>query len=199
MNKERPLVNVTNIISRSQIHHPCNLTSLKKEIAFDLPDSALARIPIAQGKTKFSVFQSGSVISRASKSINELEDDLLSLYDYLEKHELELNLEYEITNIVAFSKLAISSLDLWALANQIPTSSYDPSAADSPTDRGGCGCNVIVYPLTKESPRKTILIFSTSAITLTGFRSLPDLKNQSYQFKKLLQDIIDKHPEVRKE
>jgi TATA-box binding protein (TBP) (component of TFIID and TFIIIB) len=53
-----------------------------------------------------------------------------------------------------------------------------------------------VLALTKKKPRKTILIFSSSAITLTGFRSIPDIQNQARRFRELLVRIISEHPEV---
>ena len=191
----RPVVNISNIVTRSCVQSPFDLTLLKQSIPFDSSKFALSRIPIVQGKTKFSIFRSGSVISRASTSILELEENLLRFHEYLIAFGLELDLEYTITNIVAYSKLHLPSLDLLALANLLPSSSYDPSASISEHERPGC--NVIVHSLTKSKPRKTILIFSSSAITLTGFRSIPDLENQAYQFQKLLIDIIERHPEVK--
>lgn len=194
MNNERPTVKVVNIVTRSLISPPFDLTALSKEKAFEPPNFSLGRILIPQGKTKFSIFRSGSVVSRASPSILDFEEDLLSLYDYLQTYDLKLELEYSITNIVAVSKLDCPRINLFSLANQMPSSSYDSSAADSDTE--GRGCNAIVYQQRDTTPKKTILLFSSSAITLTGFRSLPDLKNQSYQFKKLLKSILQKHPEV---
>jgi TATA-box binding protein (TBP) (component of TFIID and TFIIIB) len=137
------------------------------------------------------------VISRASSSILELEENLLQLHEYLTGFGLELDLEYTITNIVAYSKLHLPSLDLLTLANQLPSSSYDPSASISEHERPGC--NVIVHALTDGKPRKTILVFSSSTITLTGFRSIPDIENQAHQFKRQLIDIIERHPEVKKQ
>lgn len=191
----RPVVNITNIVTRSRICAPFDLTLLKQSVPFDSSKFALSRIPIIQGQTKFSIFRSGSVISRASTSIIELEENFLLLHEHLIQFGLELDLEYTITNIVAYSKLHLPNLNLLALAHQLPSSSYDPSASISEHDRPGC--NVIVHALTDSKPRKTILIFSSSAITLTGFRSIPDIQNQAYQFQKLLVDIIERHPEVK--
>ena len=192
---ERPVVNISNIVTRSRLRSPFDLTSLKQSDPFDSSKFALSRIPIIQGRTKFSIFRSGSVISRASTSILELEENLLKLHDYLIAFGLELELEYTITNIVAYSKLGLPNLDLLALANQLPSSSYDPSASVSEHERPGC--NVVVHALTESKPRKTILIFSSSAITLTGFQTIPDIQNQAHQFQKLLIDIIERHPEVK--
>ena len=196
MTSGMPIVNISNIVTRSSLCSPFDLTLLKQSTPFDSSKFALSRIPIIEGQTKFSVFRSGSVISRASRSIEELEENMLKFHDYLADFGLELDLEYTITNIVAYSKLELPALDLFALANQLPHTSYDPSASISETDRPGC--NVVVHALTNRKPKKTILIFTSSAITLTGFRSIPDLKNQTYRFKKQLLDIIAKHPEVKK-
>lgn len=192
---EIPVVNISNIVTRSHIYSPFDLTLLEQSIPFDSSTFALSRIPIVQGHTKFSVFRSGTVISRASTSIPDLEENLLQFHGYLITFGLELDLEYTIINIAAYSKLHLPNLDLLVLANLLPSSSYDPSASISEHDRPGC--NVIVHSLTKSKPRKTILIFSSSAITLTGFRSIQDLKNQAYQFQNLLIDIIARHPEVK--
>jgi TATA-box binding protein (TBP) (component of TFIID and TFIIIB) len=194
---ERPVVNISNIVTRSRISSPFDLTLLKQSTSFDSSKFALSRIPIVQGRTKFSIFRSGSVISRASSSILELEENLLKLHEYLIGFGLELDLEYTVTNIVAYSKLHLPNLDLLTLANQLPASSYDPSASISEHERPGC--NVIVHALTDGKPRKTILIFSSSTITLTGFQSIPDIQEHAYQFKRLLIDIIERHPEVKKE
>jgi TATA-box binding protein (TBP) (component of TFIID and TFIIIB) len=194
---ERPVVNISNIVTRSRISSPFDLTLLKQSASFDSSKSALSRIPIVQGRTKFSIFRSGSVISRASSSILELEENILQLHEYLTAFGLELDLEYTITNIVAYSKLHLPDLDLLTLANQLPASSYDPSASISEHERPGC--NVIVHALTDDKPRKTILVFASSTITLTGFRSIPDIENQAHQFKRLLLDIIERHPEVKKQ
>lgn len=191
-----PIVNVSNIVARAHISQPFDLTLLKQSTPFDSSKFALSRIPIIQGQTKFSIFRSGTVISRASKSISQLEENLLQLHEHLIAFGLELNLEYTIINIVAYAKLELPELNLFTLANQLPRSSYDPSASTSECERPGC--NVIVHALTDSKPRKTILIFSSSAITLTGFRSIPDLKNQTYRFQKLLMSIIAEHPEVKK-
>lgn len=192
---ERPVVNISNIVTRSRLCSPFDLSPLEESVPFDSAKVSLSRIPIVQGKTKFSVFRSGSVISRASTSIPELEENLLIFHDYLNDFGLELDLEYTITNIVAYSKLHLPNLNLLSLANRLPNSSYDATASTSELERPGC--NVIVYALTKMKPRKTILIFSTSSITLTGFRSLPDIQNQAYKFQKLLMDIISQHPEAK--
>ncbi|AJP62014.1 TATA-box binding protein [ANMV-1 virus] len=193
---ERPVVNITNIVTRSRIRSPFDLTLLKRSVPFDSTKYSLSRIPIVRGRTKFSIFRSGSVISRASSSIIELEENLLKLQEYLTGFELELDLEYTITNIVAYSKLHLQPLNLLTLANLLPTSSYDPDASISEHERPGC--NVIVHALTDCKPRKTILIFSSTAITLTGFRSIQDIRNQAYQFRNRLMDIIAQHPEVTK-
>jgi len=195
--EELPDVNITNIVTLSQILQPQNLEKLQGTIQFDnTPTASLSRIPITHGGTKFSIFRSGSVVSRASTSISELEENMLWLYDYLHNYELELNLEYRITNIVAYSKLHLSPLNLLALSYQLSRSSYDPSASISEKERPGC--DVVVYPLTEGKPRKTILIFSSSSITLTGFRSVPDIKNQAYLFQRKLKGIIEEYPEVRR-
>ena len=194
---ERPVVNISNIVTRSRIRSPFDLTPLNLTSPFDSSKFALSRIPIVQGRTKFSIFRSGSVVSRASSSITELEENLLKLHEYLIAFGLELDLEYTITNIVAYSKLHLPTLDLLTLANQLPSSSYDPSASISEHERPGC--NVIVHALTDGKPRKTILVFSSSTITLTGFQSIPDIQEQAYQFKRLLLDIIERHPEVKKQ
>lgn len=196
MTSEMPVVNISNIVTRSSLCSPFDLTLLKQSTPFDSSKSALSRIPIIQGQTKFSIFRSGSVISRASRSIEELEENLLKFHDYLVAYGLELDLEYTIINIVAYSKLQLPALNLLALANQLPHTSYDPSASISETDRPGC--NAVVHTLTNRKPKKTILIFSSSAITLTGFRSIVDMKNQTSQFKNQLLDIIARHPEVKK-
>lgn len=190
-----PIINISNIVTRSQIYSPFDLTPLQQAKPFDSSKCSLSRIPIHLGRTKFSIFRSGSVISRASKSILELEENLLKLHEYLAQYKLELDLEYTITNIVAFSKLQLPNFDLLALANLLPSSSYDPTASTSEHDRPGC--NVVVLVLKEKKPRKTILIFSSSAITLTGFRSIPDMQNQARQLRELLVNIISEHPEVK--
>ena len=196
MRAEMPIVNISNIVTLSKLRSPFDLRPLEHSIPFDSSKFALSRIPIILGNTKFSVFRSGSVISRASKSIAELEENLLKFQEYLTDFGLELDLEYTITNIVAYSKLQLPALNLLTLANQLPHTSYDPSASISETDRPGC--NVVVHALTDRTPKKTILIFSSSAITLTGFRSIQDIKNQAYLFKKQLLEIIEEHPEVKR-
>jgi TATA-box binding protein (TBP) (component of TFIID and TFIIIB) len=190
-----PVVNVSNIVTLSKLQSPFDLTLLKQTAPFDSSKFALSRILIILGSTKFSIFRSGAVVSRASASITELEENLLRLSNYLLDFGLELEREYKITNIVAYSKLELPTLDLLALANQLPSSSYDPMASISEHDRPGC--NVVVHALTQSKPRKTILIFSSSAITLTGFQSIPDIQNHAHQFKKQLIDIIERHPEVK--
>ena len=190
-----PIINISNIVTLSQICSPFDLTPLQHATPFDSSKCSLSRIPIHLGRTKFSIFRSGSVISRASKSILELEENLLKLHEYLSQYELELDLEYTITNIVAFSKLQLPNFNLLALANLLPSSSYDPTASTSEHDRPGC--NVVVLALKEKKPRKTILIFSSSAITLTGFRSIPDMQNQARQLRELLVNIISEHPEVK--
>ena len=72
---ELPAVVITNIITLSHLHLPVYLDKIEEEVPFDSPPaSSLSRIPITHGKTKFSIFRSGSVISRASKLVPEFED-----------------------------------------------------------------------------------------------------------------------------
>ena len=70
----KPVVNISNIVSLSKIGSPFDLTPQKESIPFEPSKFSLSRIPIIHGQTKFSIFQSGSVISRASKLFSEFED-----------------------------------------------------------------------------------------------------------------------------
>lgn len=188
------MITISNLVTLSHIVKPFDLSLLLRDKTFELTDYAFARIPIRYTQTKFSIFKSGTVVSRGSKSRDIFEMNLLRLHDFLAKYALSLDLEYTITNIVASAKLFLPRLNLSALAGYIPSSSYDRTIFTGESE--GYGCDTIVYSLSKTKPKKTILIFPTSSITLTGFRSLPDLAENAVKFKAQLKTIIDNHPEV---
>ena len=190
-------IKINNIVSKSLLVPPFSLASLLAEFPLFSSESTFAHIFFPFLHTNFSIFPSGSIISRASISLAELEASFNWLRSFLSSFELELSEHYEVLNIVAFADIT-PSLNLFELASYLPNCSYDPSPMLFATGQEHL-VNVVVFYFSsdrKEKPRRTALIFPTGNVTLTGFNSFSDLENHAVQLSSLLQQISEKHPEV---
>lgn len=187
-------ININNIVAKSHIVPPFSLANLSAAFPFST-QSFLSRIYLPFRNINFSIFHSGSVISRASVSISELDTSFEWLRSIMASFDLKLSMDYEILNIVSSANLA-PALNLLALAPHLPNCSYDPSPILNETEHE-CNVDAIVFYFDpKRKPRGTALIFSSGKIIFTGFYSFPDLESNALQFSSLLLQIIQKHPEV---
>ena len=194
-------IKVVNIVTKSLLIPPFSLSLLFSDFppASNFPGNVvLLKSNDPKSKTNFSIFQSGAVISRGSRSIQSFEANLSWLRSFLLDYQVELGERYEITNIVSVATLSLHSFDLSILASYLPNCSYDPSPMLFATGHEHL-VNVVTFHFSgdrKAKPRRTALIFPTGNITLTGFNSFPDLENHAVQLSSLLQQISEKHPEV---
>jgi TATA-box binding protein (TBP) (component of TFIID and TFIIIB) len=190
-------IQITNIVAKSHLVPPFSLSSLATEFPFTA-QSALPHIPLSYQHSKFSIFKTGTVISRASRSVPDLESSLKWLSSRLCDFDLCLSDNYEILNIVAYSQLLPFPVNLSPLAELLPHSSYDPS----PILSDGCehlvdAITTYLSPLDHNSkPHRTALIFATGKATLTGFKSIHDLELHASRLSSLLTQISHEHPEV---
>lgn len=184
-----------NIVAKSQLIPPFSLASLSAQFPFSSP-RFLCHIPIPHDHVKFSIFRTGNVISRASTSLSELESSFAWLRRLLHSFELELVSSYDILNIVAVSPLVSEKLDLLLLAPLLPHSSYDPTPFPGENAREFLLDAITFYFNSQVKPRQTALIFKSGTVTLTGFRSIPELESAILQLRQLLDQIVQEHPEV---
>lgn len=193
--KKPPKIQITNIIAKSHLVPPFSLSSLESKYPFD-HKAVLSRIFIPYDHIKFSVFRTGTVMSRAARSFHELQDSFSWLSSkFLAEFNLELSNEYDVLNIVAFSDFHFA-FDLHELAPHLLNSSYDPSPLFSEKDEHEHLVNCITYYFHEGRPRYTALIFPTGKVTFTGFKSVTELEAHVLKLSSLLSKISLEHPEV---
>jgi len=186
-------ININNIIAKSDIVPPFSLSALSAAYHFSTKH-ALSRILVSFQHSYFSIFNTGSVISRSSPSIPDLEASFQCLRSFLASYNLELSRHYVILNIVASATLAIT-LNLSDLALYLSDCSYDPSSSLS-DDGHEHFVKCITFHFRKVRPHYTALIFPTGNITFTGFKSVAELRAHGSEFSSLLSEITLNHPEV---
>ena len=196
-----PKIKVTNIVAKSQLVPPFTLSSLEAKHPFDHTDKYNpklvfhgARIFVPYEHIKFSLFRTGTVLSRAARSVPELKKSFSWLSSFLSNYNLKLSDTHEILNIVAFTRLPFS-LNLFELATFIPNCSYDASSSLS-EDGHEHIVNCITFYFREEKPRYTALIFPTGNVTLTGFKSVSELEDHTMKLFFLISEISSDHPET---
>jgi len=194
--KNETKTQITNIIAKSQLVPPFTLSPLEAKCPFD-HKAVLSRIFIPYNNVKFSIFRTGTVMSRAARSFDELVTSFSWLSTFLSDFNLELSHKYDILNIVAFHDFQLAhSLNLYELTSYLLNCSYDPSPLYSEKDEQEHMVNCITYYFHEGRPRYTALIFPTGKVTLTGFKSVPELESHVLKLSSLLSEISLDHPEV---
>ena len=190
-----PKIRINNAIAKSNIVPPFSLSSLSATFPFST-QHVLSRIFLSHPTqhSYFSIFNTGSVISRSSRSVQDAKGSFHWLRSFLAFFNLELSTHYDILNIVASSNLA-PALNLSALSLYLPYCSYDPSSSLSDD---GCDhfVNCITLRFHVAKPRYTALIFPTGNVTFTGFKSIDELRFHISKLSSLLSEIALNHPEV---
>lgn len=194
---KRTRIRITNIISKTNLIPPFSLSAFSSTFPFSDEKAFLHRIYIPYKNINFSIFQSGSIISRSSISQLALESSFEWLRSVLAPFELRMSQNYEILNIVSTINLA-PPLKLLSLAEYLPNCSYDPSPLLSERNREFCVDAIVHYFVPNEKPRRTALIFSTGSIILTGFNSFSELSEYSMKLSRTIFKIAEVHPEVIK-
>jgi len=187
-------IEINNIIAKSQLTPPFSLSSLSAAFPFS-HRSVLSRIFLPFDHMNFSIFRTGTVISRAAHSVSDVEDSFNWLRSVLASFNLELSKQYTIINIVALAKV-VPPVDLSSLAANLPNCSYDPSPMFSEKDDHQHLVNCIIYRFRKGKLHFTTLIFPSGKVILTGFKSVVELKVHALEFSSLLSQICLNHPEV---
>ena len=196
--KKKSEIQITNIIAKSQLVPPFSLSSLEAKYPFDRKP-VLSRIFIPYKHIKFSIFRTGTVMSRAARSLHELDNSFSWLSsEFLSDFNLELSHKYDVLNIVALSDFHLndSNFDLYQLTSYLPNSSYDPSPLFCEKDNLEHLVNCITYYFHEGKPRYTALIFPTGKVTFTGFKSVTELESHVSKLFTLLSEISLDHPEV---
>ena len=188
-------IEISNIIAKSQLIPPFSLSSLSAAFPFS-HRSVLSRIFLPFDHMNFSIFRTGTVISRAAHSVSDVDDSFNWFRSVLASFNLELSKQYTIINIVAFANLS-PPIKLSTLAPQLPKCSYDPSPLRSEKDKHEHLVNCIVfYFFDKASSRYTALIFPSGKVTFTGFKSITELGAHVSELSSILSEITLNHPEV---
>jgi len=187
-------IKISNIIVKSQLVPPFSLSSLSAAFPFS-HRSVLSRIFLPFHQMNLSIFRTGTVISRSSRSLSDVEASLDWLRSILASFNLELSNQYAILNIVASVNLA-PHLNLFELATYLTNCSYDPSPLFSEKDDHEHLVNCITHYFHEGRPHYTALIFPTGEVTFTGFKSIPDLEAHALQLASLFSHIAQNHPEV---
>ena len=191
-------IRINNIIAKSDIVPPFSLSSLSAAWPFSTRH-VLSHILLPLQHVNLSIFHTGSVISRSSRSVQDVKASFQWLRSFLASFNLELSDHYTLLNIVAFANLA-PPIELASLATNLPNCSYDPSPLLSEKDDHEHLVNCIVfYFLDEASSRYTALIFPTGKVTFTGFKSVAELEAHALKFSSILSEITLNHPEVLRE
>ena len=187
-------ISINNIIAKSDIVPPFSLSSFFS--AF--PSStrhALSDIFFPFYHISLSIFHTGSVISRSSRSVSDVKASFRWLRSFLASFNLELSTHYDILNIVSSVNLALP-INLSLLSSYLPNCSYDPSPLLSEKDDHEHLVNCVTFYFHEGRPRYTALIFPTGKVTFTGFKSVAELEAHALKFSSILSEIALKHPEV---
>ena len=191
-------IRINNIIAKSDIVPPFSLSLLSA--AFRFPTQhVLSRILLSYPSQHsfFSIFHTGSVISRSSRSVQYVKGAFQWLRSFLSSFNLKLSSHYNILNIVASVNLLLP-LNLSALALYLPNCSYDPSPLLSDDGREHL-VNCITFYFQEARPHYTALIFPTGNVTFTGFKSIDELQLHTFKISSLIAEISLNHPEVLSE
>ena len=194
VNNDPPKIKISNIIAKSQLIPPFSLSSLSVAFPFS-HRSAFSRIILPFHHMNFSIFRTGSVISRATNSVSDVEDSFNWLRSILFPFGLELSDRYTILNIVAVANCA-PPIVLSSLAANLPNCSFDPFPVFSEKDDHQHLVNCITYRFPKDKFHYTSLIFSSGKAIFTGFKSIPELGLHAFKFSSLISKISRDHPEV---
>ncbi len=188
-------ISVNTAIAKSNIVPPFSLSSLSATFPFST-QHVLSRIFLSHPRqhSYFSIFHTGSVISRSSGSVQDIERSFYWLRSFLAPFNLELSTHYAVLNIVASSDIA-PALNLPTLSRHLPHCSYDPSPSLSV---GGYEhyVNCITFRFHKAKPRYTALIFPSGNVIFTGFKTIDKLRLYISKFSSILSETILNHPEV---
>ncbi len=186
-------ININNIIAKSDIVPPFSLSSLSAAYRFST-QQVLSRILVSFQHSYFSIYNTGSVISRSSRSVSDVEASFHRLRSFLATYDLELSVHYVILNIVASANLS-SPLNLSALSLYLSTCSYDPSSSLS-DDGHEHFVKCVTFHFREARPHYTALIFPTGNVIFTGFKSVAELQLHISKLYSLLSEITLNHPEV---
>jgi len=184
---------INNIVAKSDIVPPFSLSSLSATFPF-FTRRTISRILLKFQHMNFSIFNTGSVISRSSRSVSDVEASFHWLSSFLAAYDLELSDHHDILNIVASVNLA-SPLNLLALSSHLLNCSYDPSFSLS-DDGHEHLVNCITFHFREARPHYTALIFPTGNVTFTGFKSVAELGAHVSGLSSILSEITLNHPEV---
>ena len=186
-------IRINNIVAKSDIVPPFSLSSF---FAASPPftQHVLSNILVPFDYISLSIFHTGSVISRSSRSISDVKASFRWLRSVLAPFNLELSTHYDIINIASSVNLALP-LNLSALALYLPNCSYDPSPSLS-DDGHEHLVNCIAFHFHEARPHYTALIFPTGSVTFTGFKSTDELGPHVLKLTSLISEIALNHPEV---
>lgn len=191
-------IHINNIIAKSDIVPPFSLSTLSAAFPFSIKRRALSRIlllpPFPLQHVNFSIFNTGSVISRSSRSVSDVKASFFWLRSFLASFELALSSHYRILNIVASANIT-PPLNLLTLSSFLPKCSYDPSPLLS-DDGHEHLVNCITLYFHEDRPHYTALIFPTGNVTLTGFKSIAELELYAIKLSDIISKITIKNPEV---
>ena len=187
-----PKIIINNVTAICDIVPPFSLSSLSAAFPFST-HNALSRIVFPFYHTNLSIFHTGSVISRSSRSVSDIDDSFLWLSSFLAIFNLKLSSHYDILNIAGSTNIALP-LNLSALSLYLPNCTYDPSPSLSCGGQHAVHC--IVFHFRKVRPRSTALIFPSGNVILTGFESASELTFHTSKLLSLLSEITLNHPEV---
>ena len=193
--EDTPKIRINNAIAKSNIVPPFSLSSLSAAFPFST-QHVLSRILLSHPgqHSYFSIFPTGSVISRSSRSVQDAKGSFHWLRSFLASFNLELSTHYDILNIVASTNL-VPPLNLSALSFYLPHCFYDPAPSLS-DDGHEHFVNCITFHFRDVKPRYTALIFPTGNVTFTGFKSAAELRAHGLKLSSLLSEITLNHPEV---
>ena len=186
-------IKTANIVAKTAIQKPFSLATLAATFPYEHTWKQMM-IRIQHQPVKFTIYITGTVVSRAAPTIHDLSASFAWLRAYLATFGLALSEAYQIMNIVAVAHIA-PPLNLSELAPLLSNASYDPLYIedDECVERV---VDAIVYYFSSEKPRKTALIVPTGRVTLTGFTSIASLNAKANALSSLLLQLAREQPEI---
>ena len=175
---ESPNTKIVNIVISTSLEHKIPL----ERLIMDLPNTEYnpEQFPglimkIREPRASFLIFSSGKVVCTGTKSLEEVEEALVRLIDYMRKVDIEIKIKpkVRVENVVASSDINMK-LDLNEIAIKLTNVEYEPEQFPG-----------LIHRML--DPKTVILVFSSGKLVCTGGKTEKDV----YRSVNLLHSLLE--------
>ena len=180
MSKEHD-VRIVNIVVSSSLEHDVPLEKMAATLSnteYNPEQFPGLVIRIKEPKTTALIFSSGNIVCTGAKNLQEVDDSIKKIKEYLGKLGINITIEPKITiqNMVASGKIDMD-LNLNMLAMKLSNTEYEPEQFPG-----------LVYKINGKTSA-TFLLFSNGKIVCTGTKSEEQVHDAITELKERLAKI----------